>query len=125
MKMQLLLFECDNKGYDADNHTDYGTADREPGIARTALHTLTLVGLDIDDVVLLQVIGRRVEYSLIVEQVDLVCCPPAILFANDQDIVAVGAVCQVAGLAESFQDGEAFTLIGLGAWRFIVVRWLS
>ena len=91
----LLPFECYDKRDNTYDHADNGATDREPRVAGAALHALALVGLHVDDVVLLQVIGWRVEHSLIVEQVDLEGLSLTIFLTDDEDIVTISTVRQV------------------------------
>ena len=66
----ISSLKCNNQRHDRNHHTHNGTSYCQPCVAGTTLYALALIGLNINDIILLQIIGRRIEYALLIKQIE-------------------------------------------------------
>ena len=108
---QPLLRDGDDDGNDAgDDGHNAGTCTEEGGECR-ALHILALVGLYVDEVVLLHVEGWALE-DVGVGQVEFVAHALSVLLAVEGHVASESLVADIAALREHVEDGVALGVEG-------------
>ena len=104
--LTLLLLHSKDECNDGCDDAQDGRTGSEEGVEGTALDGLALVGLDVDEVVLLDVVGRALE-DVGVGEVDVVLPALAILFAIEGYLLAQAGIGDVAAAGQDVEDGVA------------------
>ncbi len=110
-----LLRNRKDEGGDGHEHAGHG----EPhacGGGEVRAAGLGLLGLYIDDVVLLQVVVRRTDNVGVVNIELMVLLAACAVFTDDKDLIALAIEGQVARLGNGFEDIDLLVLGGEHTW---------
>ena len=106
----MISLSCNqyHNRYNSRDYTDDAGASIEEGVEGTTLDTCTLVGLYVNHIILLHIIGRILE-NIGIRQVDGILLELSVLFTIERNLLAQTGIGNISTTGKHIQNGVALT----------------